>query len=234
LFIQAPRTGCTAIAKLLFERFGGEQLPSEDILNDDGTFKVPRKHCTLAQVVDARLIDEREANTLCTFTSVRNPFDSLASMYVKKREKYQPLLADKASWIHRVPGYVDDMEFCRTHTFEEWLNRHYAVSRADRWLGRRQRSLSAKYTRGVKCVLRFERLQQDFEQVMRSVGIREDVKIPKFNATPTRKASYQSYYTPTARKLVEYVFKPDLERYGYSFDGLDETRAVEQPVGTAR
>ena len=183
---------------------------------------------------DAGLIDEREASALCTFTSVRNPYDSLASMYVKKREKYQPLLADKSAWIYRVPGYVADMEFCRTHTFEEWLNLHYSVSRADRWLGRRQRSLYNKYTRGVKRVLRFERLQDDFEQLMRGVGVQGDVTIPKFNATPTRRASYQSYYTPTARKLVEYVFKPDLDRYGYSFDGLDETRAVEQPVGTAR
>ena len=234
LFIQAPRTGCTAIATLLNEQFGGEQLPSQDILHSDGTFDVPKKHCNVPQLLSRKLIPEDYSSTVYTFTSVRNPFDSLASMYVKKREKYQPLLADTSSWIYRVRGYVEDMHFCRTHSFEEWLQHHYHVGWSERLLGRGQRSLSEKYTRGVHRVLRFERLQSDFEQVMRSVGITRDVTIPKINSTQTRRESYQSYYTPAARKLVESVFKPDLQKYGYSFEGLDEARVLEQPSGTPR
>jgi hypothetical protein len=232
LFIQAPRTGCTAIGKLLIERFGGQYVPGEDILESDGFLKVPRKHGTLQQLIDHGLVPADYSTSLYVFTSVRNPFDSLVSMYVKKRQKLRPLLADRSSWIYKVPGYVEDMEFCNTHTFDEWLNRHYAARWFDRVLGRGRRSLYAKYTKGVHCVLRFERLQRDFERVMRSVGVEADVTIPNFNATPGRNTSYQDYYTPEGRSLVEYVFKQDLEYYGYSFAGFDEERAKCEPMGS--
>jgi hypothetical protein len=73
--------------------------------------------------------------------------------------------------------------------------------------------------------MRFERLQEDFTDVMRGVGIVEDVTVPQFNATHARTAGYQSYYTLRARRLVEYIFKSDLERYGYSFEGATAAAA---------
>ena len=234
LFIQAPRTGCTAIARVLVAQFGGESLPAEDIVDDHGHYVVPRKHCSLRQLLAHNVISATERARLHTFTSIRNPYDSLASMYVKKRDKYQPLLGDRTSWIYRVPGYVEDMNFCRTHSFEEWLEKHYQVSWLDRALGRGRRSLHARYTRGVDTVLRFERLQQDFESVMRRAGVRGDVTVPTFNATPRREANYQTYYTEKARRLVGYVFQPDLERYGYSFDGLDQSRGTAEQVEASR
>ena len=233
MFIQSPRTGCTAIARLLLDRFGGEQLPAQDILDETGSFDVPRKHCSVRQLVAKRLIPSDYQSTLITFTSVRNPYDSLASLYVKKRDKYRPLLADRSSWIYKVPGYVEDMEFCRTHSFEEWIEMHYPVRWFDRMLGRGRRSLHARYTVGVRHIMRFERLQQDFEGVMRAAGIREDVIVPSVNATPGKRSDYQSYYTPQARRTVEYVFRPDLEKYGYSFDGL-QTPAAALAVEPAR
>jgi hypothetical protein len=226
LFVQAPRTGCTAIARLLKDRFGGEQFPPEDILDANGYFKVPRKHCSVPQLVEHGLLPPDYASTLVVFVAVRNPYDSLASLYVKKREKYQPLLADRSSWIYRVKGYVEDMEFCRTHTFEEWLAKHYHVSPVDKLMGRGRRSLYGRYTRGVQRVIRFERLQQDFEAVMRAAGVTGDVTIPSVNSTPQRKASYQDYYTPAAKRLVDYVFRSDLADYGYSFDGIAEPAAM--------
>lgn len=202
-------------------------MPPQDILDDTGSFDVPRKHCSIRQLLAKRLIPADYASTLITFTSVRNPYDSLASLYVKKRDKYRPLLADRSSWIYKVPGYVEDMEFCRTHSFEEWIEMHYPVSWLERMMGRGRRSLHARYTVGVDHVMRFERLQHDFEAVMRAAGIVDGVTIPAVNATPGKRADYQSYYTPQARRTVEYVFKPDLDKYGYSFDGL------QAPAGAA-
>jgi hypothetical protein len=234
LFIQAPRTACTAIARLLLDRFGGEHLPGEDIVGGDGFYAVPRKHCSVKQLLEYKVLPADYRSKWVTFTSIRNPFDSLVSMYVKKRDKYQPLLADPNAWIHRVAGYVEDMDFCRTHSFEEWLDKHYAVSWLDRTLGRGRRSLHDRYTFGVNSVMRFERLQQDFEQVMRSAGITGDVTIPAVNATPNKSANYQSYYTERARMLVEYTFKPDLDRYGYTFEGLGEPAVPLSPAGAVR
>jgi hypothetical protein len=220
LFVQAPRTGCTAIEKVLMERFDGEFLPAEDILGPDGFIRVGRKHCSIPQLVAEKLLADDYRDRFTTVTTVRNPYDSLVSLYVKKREKYQDRLADPDSWVHKVRGYVQDMEFCRNHSFEEWLLKRYNVGRLDTLLGRGRKSLYGRYTAGVSVVMKFERLQEDFESVMRGLGATGDVTIPRFNATQQRSADYQSYYTPRARRIVEHVFRPDLERYGYTFEGL--------------
>jgi hypothetical protein len=226
LSIQAPRTGCTAIEALLVDRFGGEFLPADDIVRPDGFIRLPRKHCSIPQLLGDGLIPADYAARLTTVTAVRNPYDSLVSLYVKKRSTYQPLLQDPTAWVHKVRGYVQDMEFCRTHSFEEWLANRHPVNAIDRLLGRGRRSLYGRYTEGVAVVMRFERLQADFSAVMRDLGVEHDVTIPSINTTPERRASYQSYYTPQARQIVEYVFKPDLDRYGYSFEGLREQAAA--------
>ena len=220
LFIQAPRTGCTAVEKLLLERFGGESLPSADVLDADGFIRVGRKHCSIRQLLAEGLIPSAYERQFTTVVTVRNPYDSLVSLYVKKRETYQALLADPASWVHKVRGFVEDIQFCRTHSFEEWLAKRYAVGRIDRLLGRGRRSLYGRYTDGVAVIMRFERLQQDFEAVMRRLGVEGDVTIPSINATRQRTGSYQDYYTPEARRIVEYVFQPELEQYGYTFEGF--------------
>jgi hypothetical protein len=233
LFIQAPRTGCSAVEKVLLERFGGESLPSENILNADGFVRVQRKHCTLQQLLDEGLIPADFAPRNTTVTTVRNPFDSLVSFYVKKREGYHYRLADPDSWVHKVRGYVEDMEFCRTHTFDEWLHKKYAVNRIDRLFGKGRRSLYGRYTHGVSVIMRFERLQLDFEDLMRSLGVDGDVTIPMVNPTRHRRGRYQDYYTPVARKLVEYVFRPDLDRYGYAF-GHEQQDLRPLTVGASR
>lgn len=234
LFIQAPRTGCTAIEKLLVERFGGKFFPPDDILDPEGFVRVGRKHCTVAQLLAQGLIPADYSGRYTTVTTVRNPFDSLVSLYVKKREAYQERLKDPNSWVHRVRGYVEDMEYCRTHTFEQWLLKRYAVSGLEKVLGRGRRSLSNRYTEGVATVMRFEQLQEDFESVMRSLGVEGDVTIPSVNATRQRRTEYQEYYTPNARRLVEYVFRRELDRYGYTFEGPAARQADRLASGSAR
>jgi hypothetical protein len=228
LFIQAPRTGCTAIENLLQERFGGESLPSADIMGDDGFVRVGRKHCTIRQLLAEGLIPSDYSQRMTTVTSVRNPFDSLVSLYVKRREKYhgERFLKNPDSWVHTARGLAEDMDFCRTHSFDEWLTKRYAVTRLDQLLGRGRRALSEKYTNGVSIVMRFERLQDDFAAMMRGLGVSGDVTIPTINTTQERRAAYQDYYTPAGRALVEYVFHHELRRYGYSFDGVTEAAPV--------
>jgi hypothetical protein len=219
---------------VLLERFGGESIPAADLVGPDGFIRVGRKHCTIKQLLAERLIPPDVSSHFTTVTSVRNPFDSLVSLYVKKRETYhgERFLQDPTSWVHKVRGFVEDMEFCRTHSFDEWVMRRYSVSSLDKLLGRGRRSLYGRYTEGVENVMRFERLQQDFEAVMRRIGVEGDLTIPHFNATQQRRASYQSYYTPEARRTVEYVFKPDLDRYGYTFETVADREVKPAGVGS--
>lgn len=224
LFIQAPRTGCTAIETVLLGRFGGERVPPESIVDADGRIRVDAKHGTLRRLVRAGLVPADHADRWTSFVAVRNPFDSLVSLYVKQREPYQALLSDPTAWIHRRPRYVESMAFSREHTFEEWLDRLYGAD-ADDASGGRRRSMYGRFVEDVTTIIRFEQLEAGFREVMRRVGVREDVDVPPVNRTTGRARSFRDHYTPRARHIVEVAFRDDLAQFGYAFD--DEGQAAQ-------
>ena len=121
LFIMTPRTACTAIGDLLCAHYGGEFVPAEDILDAQGFISVQKKHSTLSELIEHKMLTPEEAKSLLKIVSVRNPFDSLVSLYFKQRLKYQPLLADPSSWVNRSIGYAGHMRYAQTHSFSEWV-----------------------------------------------------------------------------------------------------------------
>ncbi|NEP13608.1 MAG: sulfotransferase family 2 domain-containing protein [Symploca sp. SIO2C1] len=238
LYLMAPRTGCTAVEEVLEKELGGELVPPQDILDEKGNFRMHRRHHSLRAMFKHRLLTKEEAASFLKFSCIRNPYDSLASDYVKRATKYQHFIAEPTSWVHRLPGYVEDMEFCKTHSFDDWVVKHYGSIYGNRW----QRSLegvlrSSKrnrlkqalgirtkpylmygdYTADIDFVMRFENLQNDFDQVLERAGVPFKVTIPVVNKTDERKADYREYYTERSRKIVQYVFREELERYDYGF-----------------
>src|SRR5438477_9476078 len=121
LFIMTPRTACTAVGELLVQHYGGEFLPAEDILDSHGIIAVQRKHSTLEELIQHGLLTGEEAGSLLKIATVRNPFDSLVSLYFKQRLKYQPLLGDPSSWVNRSVKYADHMRYAQAHSFNEWV-----------------------------------------------------------------------------------------------------------------
>ena len=214
---MAPRTGCTAVAQVLTRRFGAERIPPANIIGPNGRIAVPSKHTTLRQLTEAGLLTPDDRRRLLVFTTVRNPFDSLVSLYIKKSSQYQRLLNDPDSWVYKVPGYAEDMEYCRTHSFDEWIMKTCWPPWWDRWLGRRRRSMLDRYANGVDLVMRFESLQQDLDRVMERLGLPDRVEVPRVNPTVSRPTDYRSFYSPAARRAVEYTFAVDIRKYGYSF-----------------
>lgn len=213
LFVMAPRTACTALGNLLVEELDGRWIPPEDILDDDGHILVQRKHSTVPDLVDNGVIPIDRARELFKFTTVRNPFDSLVSLWVKKRGRYQELLDDPDSFVNRIPGFADDIRFVRDHTFTEWIDREFGDI-----LDGRPRHLYSSFINSVDHIMKFERLQQDFDEVVREhLGLDRRVEIPVHNTTDERDPEYRDYYTPKARRIVERVFRADLERFGYRF-----------------
>jgi hypothetical protein len=151
---------------------------------------------------------------------VRNPFDTLVSFYIKKAVTYQPLLNNPASFVHRIPGYAEDMRWAKEHTFDQWIERRYSRGLLDRVLrGRRggPASLFSRYAEGVDAVMRFESLQTDLDGVLARAGVTRRIVIPNFNITPERDRDYRRYYTPRTRRIVESRFAEDLRRYDYQF-----------------
>ena len=71
----------------------------------------------------------------------------------------------------------------------------------------------------VDVLLRFERLQETFDGLMRRVGITEPVLIPVVNETVSRRErDYQGWYTARAREMAETAFADYLQRHDYRFE----------------
>lgn len=217
LFIMTPRTACTAIGELLCKQYGGEFVPSEDILDSNGLISVQKKHSTLAELIRHRIITAQEAESLLKVAAVRNPFDSLVSLYFKQRLTYQPLLSDPTSWVNRSPRYVDYMRYARTHSFNQWIFKVCHRKLLKRLFGFRV-SMYSEYTRGMDVVIRYESLEDDLTKVFKRLGIRFKVDIPTVNRTEERTdRNYRSCYSRPARLAVSFAYSDDLKKYGYKF-----------------
>ena len=217
LFIMTPRTGSTAIGELLFEELGGKYLPEDDVLDDKGHAVVQKKHTTANQLVQHGFLTDEQLRSLFVFGAVRNPFDSFVSLYTKKAMSYQHALDEPDSYVYRMKGYVEDMKFCKEHTFDEWVEHKFSVPLWKRVLGKGRRSLFGKYTRGINCVMRFETLHDDFRKAMQQAGVPKALTIPRVNVTTEREADYQRYYSDKSRKTMEYAFAEELDTLGYQF-----------------
>lgn len=217
LFIMTPRTGCSAIGKALREQLGGEFLPPSPLIDAHGKVLLGHKHNTLRQLLDAGLLTQEQTQRLFKFTGVRNPFDSLVSLYMKKKHEYQKFLTDPKSWVHRKRGYAEDIRFCRDHSFDEWIAWHYRASTLKRLLGRGRSSMYRQFTEGVDFVIRFEQLHDDFREALRRAGATRRIELPKFNVTDSRARGYRSYYSEASRDVVKHAFRIDLRQYGYDF-----------------
>ena len=70
LYIMTPQTACTAVGKLLLNEYDGEYIPEEDILDATCIFKVQQKHCTLSQLIDNKILSDKDNLALTKFTAV--------------------------------------------------------------------------------------------------------------------------------------------------------------------
>ena len=217
LFVMTPRTACTAIGELLCQRAGGEFIPSAHLLDSRGLIRVDKKHSTLSDLIKHRILTTEEAKSLLKVAAVRNPFDSLVSLYFKQRSKYQPLLGDPASWVNRLPGYDKNMRYARAHSFNRWVLRVSYRKLIKRLLGFRP-SMFADHTRGVDMVMRYESIEADLSEVFRKARMGSKANIPVVNRTDERANwDYRSFYSRVAELAVTLAYSGDLQMYGYRF-----------------
>jgi hypothetical protein len=215
---MTPRTACTAIGQLLCEHYGGEFVPSEDILDsNNGRIAIQKKHSTLTELIGHNILTEADAKSLLKVAAVRNPFDTLVSLYFKQRFKYQPLLSDPASWVNRSPRYVRRMKYAQKHSFNEWFFR-ISCRKLIRRLLLGRASMFEDYTQGMDVVLRYENLEQDLKAVFRRAGIPWKAGLRVVNRTDERpNRDYRSFYSGLAAIVARFIYSRDLKTYGYRF-----------------
>jgi len=214
---MTPRTACTAVGELLVQHYGGEFVPAEDMLDSSGMIAVQRKHSTLGQLIQHGLITRKEAGSLLKIATVRNPFDSFVSLYFKQRLKYQPLLRDPTSWVHRTAGYVGRMKYAEKHSFNRWFFRMSYRKLIKRLLLGRP-SMYDDYTEGIDIMLRYESLEKDLKDAFAQAGVPWKASIATINRTDERPSrDYRTFYSRAASLAGRFIYSHDLKKYGYKF-----------------
>jgi hypothetical protein len=198
LFIEVPETASWAIRQELCELYDGES--------------VLHKHSAYPEYARAT----RATGTKpFVFAAVRNPLDCLVSRYVK-------YLA--ASWSAddlSDPIKMDFVEQGRMHrvrqgklTFAQYLKEYY------RWPMSEMVDLSRKH---LDHVIRYERIQEDFADVLGRLGIRQVRELPVVNKTPGKRGAFLEYYDPPSQQHAARICGPFMRRWGYDFpDGWSQ------------
>lgn len=216
LFIQTPHTGCTAIGSLLRARFEGVRVPEHHVRDARGRIVAPRKHATLRQLLDAGLITAEQRRELVVAAGVRNPYDMLTSEFVRTTGTEDP--RRRKPGTNEPPPVQNARRGPPPREFEPWLRWRFSGGWRHRLRGARYVA-PADFAEGVDAVIRFERLQEDFDALMHRVGVTERVEVPVVNTTVGRHGRhYADFYTPAARRIVEQVYGGWIDRFGYRFE----------------
>jgi hypothetical protein len=196
-------------------------LPDREITRN-GKIVARMHHTTYSQVLAAGLLSEAQLAKLFKFTCVRNPFDQLVSKYIKHCDR---LANDPAKypWLEGVEATAAD------NSFPQWVN----------YLSRRYGEID-KLAKGpleflshADLVIRFEALQEGFNEFLRHIGVTEPLSVTEYNITKGRaeggaaapdagkvkkkKKNYTEYYDPASIAVVEKLYEPILKRFDYRF-----------------
>lgn len=214
IYLLNPRTASTATAKALQDHVPCETVPAKDILDKNGKMSVPSKHTTLAQLRDHGLLDRQQIDSYFKFVTVRNPFDSVVSNWAKKVKDYAGLLDNPDSWVHKLPGYADELRQSADLSFPEWVKQRFAKNLKNG----RGIHMNLKYADGMDFVLKFESLAEDIEKIAPRIGLPNDFQIPMVNVTKGRRETdYRSYYDERAVEIVSMVFREELKALNYRY-----------------
>ena len=158
-----------------------------------------KDHLTAKEVI-AR-VGEQEWNRAFKFTLVRNPWDKAVSLYEYRRKKNRTEIASRgisfSDWVAVTYGENKDFFYYNVRAFQpqvEWL-----------------KDSKGKIT--VDFIGKFESINEDFNHIMRTIGV--DAVLPHRNAS--KRDTYHSYYNDETRKTVARWFHEDIEAFGYKF-----------------
>ena len=189
LFVEQPRTACTAIRAELLAYYGGRSILD--------------KHATYT---DFLRVATPEQKRYFVFSGIRNPLDERVSIYFKYRAnqgRYRRLIRTQAIAERQREAfeYVTDEQadfasylrrFCRRPYDNDTLIHH---ARMDQ-------------------LIRFEHLQEDFGLTLQRLGLEQLRAVPLVNETGGRGA-YLDYYGPEIRPHAAWVFGPFMRKWGY-------------------
>lgn len=135
------------------------------------------------------------------FAFVRNPWDRVVSCYFNKvKSRNWPLL--KECWGMTFEEFVD------------WLSQQ-DLARSDIHCRPQVHMIPVK---DLDYVARFEDFEAEIRVIFACLGCPDIPYIPKAN--PSYHDHYSVYYDDRTRELVGYLYREDIESFGYAFEEL--------------
>ena len=202
LFLCVPKTGCSAVARVLTTQFAGIWLPNEDLLSQTGEVLCSRKHGSVEDLLEMRLITESYLEELCVVATTRDPFDWLLSQYFWGRSVYEAEGENSnLAWVNR---HIDVYRHAYQNEFPQHVE-HY-------WLGKSS-SVSWRWEKHADVVLRYEYLRKDLNAVIRRRGIDNSISLPLVNLTPNRPPGILEHYPQELITKVSETYADDIWRH---------------------
>ena len=220
VFVELPRTGCTAAGKELISQYNGERILS--------------KHSTYKDFLRIASDDEKR---YFTFSGVRNPLDDAVSHYFKLKTDHQNRFTDPTRRRYRVGNRgAEKLRRTGTNMQGEKPRRRSLGERLENrrfdYIRRHNADFARFFLRyhwlpydnwsrlshaDMDFVIRFEHLQRDFAKALALIGIEPTRPLPVLNKTSGRSRSFEQHYTPDVVARAKRVYGPFIKRWGYEY-----------------
>lgn len=198
LFIEIPNTGSTSISQELCEFYGGR--------------KILRKHSNYFEF--AKKVRKKEKEYF-VFAGIRNPLDATVSTYLKYISNHKSIFTDEKNFLKN-GGWIPK-RFQKLFEFIQNTNSDFAV------FFKKLFPFSLPYNGLInlnkdRCdyIMRFERLEDDFSNVLKLLKINQVRPLPHLNKTKYKK-DFENYYEDKIIDYVINVFGPFMLEWGYKF-----------------
>jgi hypothetical protein len=195
------------------------------VYNADVTSKNPiASHISMRVIKHHNILPDAVLSKLTKFCFVRNPWDRMVSEY----HWQQQVGNSKQSFddfIRAIPETVNAIN--QNQFFTDF--RHY--SRVEHFIPQYDYVFDAEGNKIVDFVGRYENLKEDFETIFRRVYGKEcESNALSHKVNKTNHDHYSVYYTEELKNIVAQVYEQDIEKLGYSFEGVSDLRTETERI----
>ena len=161
---------------------------------------IPLEHKTAMQFIDE--MGQSAWDRKLSFVTVRNPWDKVVSHYHHRLQSDHTDLAQNPipfkEWVQRAYRDHDPAYYNNPILYSPQLD----------WISDAQGNIV------VKEILRFEKLSEDFRQVMEKLN--RKIELP--HARKSKRSDFRDYDDTETIDIVADCFEPDITRFGYVYE----------------
>lgn len=188
IFVHIPRTGGTSLERLLLSLELSKAWEVMDRKSIVDELIGPSKHYKASRI--QALAGQVQWERALKISIIRNPFDKVISHY------FQP--------------YYRSINALSGNTLETFLKAYRPAPHEDGF------TCCDYLDREVDVLIRYEFYADQLHELLSPFGIRRDQIMQRIGAV-RETSCYRKYYSDSARKMVENLYKEDISRFRYAF-----------------